>query len=169
MAVPGVGVEPTPGGLEGRCSLRRAARGPWTTSVSNRAGAACKAALHTCASPDGAAPRASPEEPAPRASPESRRRGSNPLPSAYKADARPVVLHRHRAEDAGLEPARPEPKSGGLPVSRILTVPAEPSTGVEPVTPLWKSGMSPCTPRWPGSEYGSRTRLSWLRTRWPIR
>jgi hypothetical protein len=46
----------------------------WTTSVSNRAGAACKAALHTCASP---------LEPA---------CGLEPDPPLYECGAPPVVL-----------------------------------------------------------------------------
>jgi hypothetical protein len=96
------GLEPATPGLTGRCSdqlsydtmccvpgarferaltavwtprlYRWATRAWWTTSVSNRAGAACKAALHTCASP---------LEPA---------AGLEPAPRAYETRAPPVVL-----------------------------------------------------------------------------
>ena len=43
---------PQPPRSERDASTNWATRASWTTSVSNRAGAACKAALHTCASPE---------------------------------------------------------------------------------------------------------------------
>src|SRR5437762_569658 len=49
--VPGAGLEPATHRVLAGGLFPWATRAWWTTSVSNRAGAACKAALHTCASP----------------------------------------------------------------------------------------------------------------------
>jgi hypothetical protein len=53
------------------------------------------------------------------------------------------------ASSPGFEPGLRRSERRVLPDRRRGTVGTEPSTGVEPVTPLWKSGVSPCTPRRP--------------------
>jgi hypothetical protein len=142
------GLEPATPGLTGRCSdqlsydtmccvpgarferaltavwtprlYRWATRAWWTTSVSNRAGAACKAALHTCASP---LEPAAGLEPAPRAyetrAPpvvlrwrEGRRRESNSPSPTYKVGAPPVAPRRRtlgRIRTGTGRPLRPLP------------------------------------------------------------
>jgi hypothetical protein len=74
-----------------------ATRAWWTTSVSNRAGAACKAALHTCASPM------------------ERTSGLEPDPSAYETDARTCRAALASEPTAGIEPAPTAYKAAARP------------------------------------------------------
>ena len=175
-----------------------AIRAEWTTSVSNRASAVCKTALHTCASP------------------ESQRSDSNRQPPPHESGARTVRAALAKEPVAGLEPAASRLQGG---CSSCRASPAiVPSAGVEPAltgisgrrlsrwatwalprldsnqafdvqsvasyriddeeplhanrrresNPLLHFGRVACHRGHPdgmSSEYGSRTRLSWARTR----
>jgi hypothetical protein len=191
------GLEPATPGLTGRCSdqlsydtmccvpgarferaltavwtprlYRWATRAWWTTSVSNRAGAACKAALHTCASPMEPAAGL---EPAPRAyetrAPpvvlrwrEGRRRESNSPSPTYKVGAPPVAPRRRtlgRIRTGTGRPLRPLPLPLGYEGSswerriRTSTVPLQrrASCQLDQLPSGWPAGRGSRRPSAPG-------------------
>ena len=119
-----LGQAPLPIWPSGRVAARMHERfAEWTTSVSNRACAVCKTALHTCACPMRANGRTRTDSlRLTRAAHgpsvlrwQSRWQDSNLLPSAYKADARPVVLHRHACPRRESNPHRPGSRPGASP------------------------------------------------------